>query len=196
MPESETSLRERSKLRRRAAIQRAGLQLFAERGYEGATVADIAEAADVSPRTVSLYFPTKLDIALSTSTDLATRLTTLFEDHPDLSFSDVVDRWLLAEVEATEPALAALTTAMFEANPALRAVSNSRIAQVAVVAGPVLIAESGLAADDPMLPVMGAAVAGVLTQYLTSTGAGRPSRARHDELMRYLRAVIAAARGS
>ena len=62
---AEIGLRERSKARRRAAIIRAAYELFAERGYDATTVADIAEAAEVAPRTVAMYFPAKQDIALS-----------------------------------------------------------------------------------------------------------------------------------
>jgi len=57
-------LRERNKERRRVDILTAAYQLFAEKGYHATTIADIAAAADIAPRTVSLYFPTKQDIVL------------------------------------------------------------------------------------------------------------------------------------
>ncbi|MYR59761.1 TetR family transcriptional regulator, partial [Streptomyces sp. SID625] len=66
------------------------MRLFAEQGYDGTTIADIAEAADVAPRTVSLYFPSKHDIALSVPDEVAARLTTVFKDRPDSGFLDVV----------------------------------------------------------------------------------------------------------
>ena len=127
------SLRERSKAKRRRAIQHAALRLFAERGYDGATIADIADAAEVAPRTVSMYFPTKFDIAMSLSSDLADRLTAAFDEHPELSFTGVVDRWIVAEVESADPEFVSMMTAMYAANPALRAASTNNVDRAAAV---------------------------------------------------------------
>lgn len=55
-------LRERKKQKTREAITNAALELFCERGYQATTLADIAEAADVSTRTIFAYFPSKEDI--------------------------------------------------------------------------------------------------------------------------------------
>jgi AcrR family transcriptional regulator len=52
-------LRERKKWQSRAAIADAALTLFAERGFEATTVADVATQAGVSPATVARYFPSK-----------------------------------------------------------------------------------------------------------------------------------------
>lgn len=54
-----TGLRERKKLRTRAAIQREALRLFLKKGYEETTIEDIAEAVEISPSTFFNYFPSK-----------------------------------------------------------------------------------------------------------------------------------------
>ncbi|WP_428926910.1 TetR/AcrR family transcriptional regulator [Marinibacterium sp. SX1] len=95
----EGGLRDRKKLRRREDILNAARLLFAERGIDGTTMAEIAAAVQVSPPTVFNYFGNKDGILIAlitegtrtartvhlqkpprTDTDFATVLTGIFTD--------------------------------------------------------------------------------------------------------------------
>src|SRR3954453_21170674 len=57
-----TGLRERKKQQTREQIARVAMKLFLKRGFDAVTVAEVAEAADVSEKTVFNYFPAKEDL--------------------------------------------------------------------------------------------------------------------------------------
>ena len=58
-------LRARKKRAAREAIAATARRLFAERGFDTVTVAEVAAAADVSEKTVFNHFPTKEDLAFA-----------------------------------------------------------------------------------------------------------------------------------
>src|SRR3954462_5430579 len=58
-------LRARKKEQTRRLIANTARRLFAERGFEAVTVAEVARAADVAEKTVFNYFATKEDLFYS-----------------------------------------------------------------------------------------------------------------------------------
>jgi AcrR family transcriptional regulator len=86
---------ERKKARTRRDLVEAAVRLFDERGFEGTTIEDITNAADLSSRTFFRYFASKEEI--------------LFSDH-QLSVDDLRNR--LAECPDDEPLLVTVREAM------------------------------------------------------------------------------------
>ncbi|MDP9164902.1 MAG: TetR/AcrR family transcriptional regulator [Actinomycetota bacterium] len=70
-PNQSPGVRERKKLRTRAVLIDAAVELCLKQGYEQTTVEQIAVSADVSPRTFSRYFPTKDAVFLTLIDDYA-----------------------------------------------------------------------------------------------------------------------------
>jgi AcrR family transcriptional regulator len=93
-------LRERKKQRTREQIIEAAMGLFAERGYHATTIADIAEAADVSPRTFFSYFPSKEAVVFHTvDRDLASLANALSDRLPGETAFDALRRWIDAQFD-------------------------------------------------------------------------------------------------
>ena len=64
-------------------IERAALEIFAERGFEDPTVEEIAAAAGISRRTFFRYFPTKAAIPWGNFDALLLKMGAWFESAPD-----------------------------------------------------------------------------------------------------------------
>ena len=88
--EKKEGLRERKKRAARDSIAATARRLFAERGYDAVTVAEVAAAAEVSEKTVFNHFATKEDLAFAGREQGLDRLVTdITERAPDASVMDV-----------------------------------------------------------------------------------------------------------
>jgi AcrR family transcriptional regulator len=102
---SDPGLRERKKQRTREAIVAAALQLFEERGFDQTTIADIAEAADIAPRTFFGYFPSKEDVVFADFQDVFDGLSARLSDRPEQETAiDAIREWIAALLEEMDPA--------------------------------------------------------------------------------------------
>src|SRR4051794_4505253 len=82
--------RERKKRAARDAIAATARRLFAERGFDKVTVAEIAAAADVSEKTVFNHYPTKEDLAFAGREEGIARVVDEITHRPsDASILDV-----------------------------------------------------------------------------------------------------------
>ena len=75
-------LRERKKLLTRQAITDTAHAMFLERGYDNVTVAEIADAANVSANTVFGYFPSKEDLVFDDSAEVREALVERIRHRP------------------------------------------------------------------------------------------------------------------
>jgi AcrR family transcriptional regulator len=88
-------LRERKKQRTRQQIIDAAMSLFAEGGYHATTIADIAEAADVAPRTFFSYFPSKEAVVFhNVDRDMDSLAEVLRNRLPGENVFDALRRWI------------------------------------------------------------------------------------------------------
>jgi AcrR family transcriptional regulator len=80
--EGEPGLRERKKLRTHAAISDAAIALFLAHGFDQVSVARVAEAAEVSKRTLFAYFPAKEDLVVHRLADHETEIARVVRARP------------------------------------------------------------------------------------------------------------------
>jgi len=187
----QAGLRERSKARRRAAIIRAALELFAERGYDATTIADIAAAADVAPRTVAMYFASKLDIAMSRFSQSIDELTSALRSRgPGESGTAIIDGWLRASGPEAEQDLRELSSRMFAANPELNALRTARMA-TAIAEGAEIIAHDVGAEPGDDGPRIAAVAAAAIVIELTDIPPGDRRDRAVTTAMRFFDAGLA-----
>ena len=152
----ETGLRERKKLRTRETIVTAALQLFTERGYQQTTVAEIAEAAEVSKGTVFAYFPTKEDIVFADTAPVCDDLLRRLRERPqDRSAVDVLRSFIGDHIIAPDERRL-LRERLIAGDEQLRSHYRARLAEIEDAIA-VAIAEDLGDAPDALRPRLAAA---------------------------------------
>jgi AcrR family transcriptional regulator len=119
-----SGLRERKKLATRTALHEAALRLVAERGLDAVSIDDIAERADVSPRTFFNYFSSKDDAVLGLDPEASAHQAAAFlarpADETPVQALRAVARSQAAEM-ATDTELWPLRLKVIDSTPALLA---------------------------------------------------------------------------
>jgi AcrR family transcriptional regulator len=115
-------LRELKKQRTREAIASTAFHLFEQRGFDRVTVAEVAEAAGVSVKTVFNYFPTKEDLLFDEVPARQAALVEAVRDRdPGESVPEALRRLQLAQCGRMASPGFAIFARIIEECPALRA---------------------------------------------------------------------------
>ena len=178
------------------AIEQAALLLFAERGYDATTVAQVAEVAEVAPRTVSMYFPSKLHLALSYQTAAAQRLEEAITGRAaGTSTLAVITRWLRAEFDDHGEMLDQ-QAAMLHSNPEIRGAETAELSEAKRAVTAALAADLGRSEDDVMVGLVGGAYEGII-DVLIQLGRDRATAASaFDIAVQLLGAVMRSAKAT
>lgn len=183
-------LRERKKSLTRRRLQEAAVALFAERGFDHVTAADIADVCDVSEKTFFAYFPSKLDVALADIDDELDRLAALITHRPpgqavaDMLAAAAHGRIELARRHSASVALRLAVPALAERAGARRGQRESELLRAP------LADDLGCDIDDPRVAVALAAFSGISNGLDPLLAAAIEPEPVIDLAVRSLRAVV------
>lgn len=147
----ELGLRERKKQQTREIIARVALERFDRQGFANTTIPEIAEAADVSPRTVSSYFPAKEDLVFPDTAETFARLEARFAARaPGETTAEALRAWIGDESVKWEanPERAAMQRRVIAANPSLQAYSKRFITDGEGLVATAIAQDLGGSPDD------------------------------------------------
>ena len=159
---TEAGLRERKKQQTRELIADTARRLFADRGFDAVTVAQIARAANVSEVTVFNYFPTKEDLFFGGMQFFEEKLLDAVRERaPGESVLEAFRRPVLAgfPVLADEERIRSIVAArnLISASPSLEAHEREIVARYTRLLAEQLAEEAGTKPGD--VEVMGVASA-------------------------------------
>ena len=183
-----TGLRERKKQETRQAISDIATVLFAERGFDAVTIAQVAEAAGVAKMTVTNYFPRKEDLVFDRAGGIVSSLAGAVATRaPGESLLAAIRRHYADAVARADPTLGLSSpafAAMIEGSPVLTGRGLEIQAQRERALGDAIAAETG--ADTVEQRVVAAQLSAV--HQVLSAEASRRSRADQPraEILRML----------
>lgn len=167
-------LRERKKQRTRDQISRAAFDLFDRQGYQETTIAQIAELADVSPRTVSSYFPAKEDLVFESFGPFEQKLSDALADRPEgQDTMEALRVWIFEErkiLERKEEQLARLHR-LIDGDEHLSSIHRARIHRLERLIAEGIAQDLGLPPDH-VEPRMAAAAAAAVFDLLDDEDRG------------------------
>jgi AcrR family transcriptional regulator len=156
---TQPGLRERKKQRTRETIARAARQLFAERGYHATTLPDIADAADVSTRTIFAYFPSKEDILFSDFALMKDALSQALAERPEGQDTlETVRAFILSLHKAEQSELDEQLRLCVANDEMLRSHLRARIAQLEEMIAPEIAKDLDAPANDPRPQIVAASL--------------------------------------
>ena len=198
-PAAKPGLRERKKQQTRETIARAALRLFAQRGYDETTLADIAEAADVAPRTIFAYFDSKEDILFSEEGSLDELKRRLDERPTGTTTVDALRAFVSCMKSPDEDER--LRKKVIMANPALQMKLRARHVELEPMLAQSIARDLGTGPDDIrallIAASMTAAFESVSDRIFQAESGGEPitheqSMAILDEVLEFLRGGLEA----
>jgi len=157
---TELGLRERKKLRTRETIVRVALELFTKQGFAETTIKQIADAAEVAPRTVSAYFPVKEQLVFHDHDESLASLRAHLLDRPaGMTAADAMRSWIAERMTDKRMDLedARCRRALIESDPALRTYERGHMASVEQIVAEAVAIDLDLPADDLIPHMVGAA---------------------------------------
>jgi AcrR family transcriptional regulator len=195
MMEGMTGLRERKKQRTREQIVAAAFGLFRDRGFNATTVADIAAAADIAPRTFFAYFPSKEAVVFHEFDALFASLQERIEGRPEGETAiDALRSWLEHSLPAVhdESEDAALRKRLCVEEPGLAAREKSLLGRLEVLLREGVARDLGEPADS-LRPKLVAAAAVAAMAAIDDEGADKAHSMKVlDEALVFLRGGVAA----
>jgi AcrR family transcriptional regulator len=154
-------LRDRKKRILRQLISDTATTMFLERGFDEVKVSEIAEACEISEKTIYNYFPTKESLLFDREEDMAAMIHTALSDPNGGTLTNAalsiveneIDQMYRAWGASADPSLAITSIERFgdliENTPALLAAQHGMMERLTEAAAVALAERAGIDPEDP-----------------------------------------------